>query len=46
MIDLSLSPDEQYNRDWFDAGQPSGFLSHPHPSTRTQRVLDALDIDY
>lgn len=43
VIDLSLRADRSYAREWFDAGQPCGFLSHPDPSNRTASVLDALD---
>lgn len=43
VLDLSLRPDREYDPEWFDAGQPSGFLSHPNPSNRTKRVLDALE---
>ena len=45
VIDLSLRAGREYNPAWFDDGQASGFLSHPNPSNRTKRVLDALDLE-
>lgn len=46
VVDLSLAAGKDYDPHWFDAGQACGFLSHPHPSTRTQTVLDALGVEY
>jgi hypothetical protein len=46
VLDLSLRADREYAREWFDAGQPSGFLSHPNPSNRTAKVLDRLGVAY
>jgi hypothetical protein len=42
VIDLTLDPSREYDTEWFDGGQACGFLSHPNPSNRTKKVLEAI----